>query len=155
LKRDLVAYPDYDHPSRIFLTKDGTRFDMDETSRCKCGEFYNPLRETSLVEATLFTETHVIPVVVETQLCDRCNGGGGGRGWRGLRGTIGPDCSKFGIFNDNNGFLYSHELLNEYTISMATSEQTLKGFGKQMVAKYLTNKSPRLFPDPQTFFKVR
>jgi hypothetical protein len=153
LQGDSDAYPAYDHPTCSFQTD--AQLYLDEDSQCRCGELYNSHRDSKWIKGTLFTDTRAIQIFVETQTCMRCNQEGVSKGWMGLGGRIGPDGSRFGIFNDTNNYLYSHELFNEYTIFMATSEQTLSGFCTQKALKYARTKSPMEFVDEKTFSKVR
>ena len=66
---------------------------------------------------------------IERQICP--SGCSGGR-YR----FIGPDCSKNGLFNYNNRILFTHDLLNDYTLCYTTSETPFTAWVTVMQTRY-------------------
>ncbi|KAJ3068947.1 hypothetical protein HDU98_007942 [Podochytrium sp. JEL0797] len=74
--------------------------------------------------AVLFAGNYAVKVCIEVQECLACKQDHVPGKWGHL---IGPDCSDLGIFNYNNRILITHQLLNEFTMCMAQTEETFNG----------------------------
>ncbi|ORY41974.1 hypothetical protein BCR33DRAFT_698914 [Rhizoclosmatium globosum] len=149
LDQDVDIFGDLAHKSRVF--DDVEPLLLDNTSRCRCGELFDSCRPIETITAKLFTEIGAVNKNVEVQRCPKCNPSVNSNKWEGW---IGPDGCDRGIFNWNNHFLYTHQLLNEYTISFAESEETLGGFCRKMKSKYVDQGSNFAFTNAKTFTKV-
>ena len=99
-------------------------FLLDETSRCTCG--LSLLGATAITtqppvtrEAFIFGLTQQRPVTIELLLCPVCCHS---------CHYLGPDLSKYGVFNWNNTMLFSHKLVNAYTNAYMASETLFSAF---------------------------
>ena len=92
------------------------KISLDEYSRCSgCGAQPSGTLPTSWDACKIYTLQEAFTCEIERQICP--TGCSGGR-YR----FIGPDCSKIGLFNYNNRLLFTHDLLNDYTLCYTTSE---------------------------------
>ncbi|TFK47050.1 hypothetical protein OE88DRAFT_1599092, partial [Heliocybe sulcata] len=57
----------------------------------------------------------------------------------------GPDCCDVGVFNWNNSFRFTHELLNQYTNVFTTSSTPFASFVTATRRLYIASRSPAPF----------
>lgn len=70
------------------------------------------------------------------------------------RRQYGPDCGTVGIFNWNNTFGFTHELLNEYTSLFTCTQTPFSSFVTSRHRAYLESYSPVAFCSTETFTRV-
>jgi CxC4 like cysteine cluster associated with KDZ transposases len=59
---------------------------------------------------------------------------------------IGPDLGEYSVFNYNNEWGFTHELINGFSCRMTSqSEVTFVGFHRSIVNAYVDNQSPIKF----------
>ena len=66
----------------------------------------------------------------------------------------GPDCSSLGIFNWNNNYGFTHELLNEYTSLFTSAIVPFSSFVTSRHRAYTESLSTVPFCSPETFTRV-
>ncbi|KAF9230538.1 hypothetical protein BU15DRAFT_69113 [Melanogaster broomeanus] len=125
-------------------------FLLDETSRCSCGltfpEACTLTTQTYVTkEAVMFGLTARTSVTINLLACPVC---------RHARRHLGPDLSKYGVFNWNNAMLFSHELLNSYTNAYTASETPLSAFCLTVRRAYLDYGDSNTFCSDDTFVHV-
>jgi hypothetical protein len=110
-------------------------FYLDGACRCSCGSRL-PGVEPMLSDLLVFTSTTAIRKQIQTSYCLTC---------RYTKGRIGPDLGEFGLFNLNNKYAFSHELMNNYTSQFTTSITPFFAFHQTVVNTYLCEESPEPF----------
>jgi len=81
------------------------------------------------MRCTIYTLLEPFMCDVELQVCpDKCSGS--------RSRHIGPDGSEIGLFNYNNSLLFSHDLLDDYTLSYTTSETPFTSWVKVIQQRY-------------------
>ncbi|KIJ31609.1 hypothetical protein M422DRAFT_53298 [Sphaerobolus stellatus SS14] len=124
-------------------TKD-TDYPFDSTARCRCGTiiFNNPPLQPVTEHFTIFGLRCAYNATIELVRCNVCN--------HRMR-FYGPDLGNYGIFNWNNSFGFTHELLNQYTNVFTTAENPLSAFVTATCRLYLSSDSPVPFGATETF----
>jgi hypothetical protein len=118
--------------------------ELDDSSRCSCGndechKDYD-IREDPFI---IYTSTSAIQRIIQTVYCHACTHS---------RGRIGPDLRNFSVFNYNNRWGFSHELLNSFTSALTSgSEITFVSFHQIMVDSYLDAQSSIEFCETKIF----
>jgi hypothetical protein len=122
---DEVYHGDQDQDT----TSQTVLFKLDETARCSCG-----FKSDVYVDDTISVNPYVVfdcnegsRCLIETAYCSDCSN---------TRGRIGPDLGKHGVFNWNNEFGFTHDLLNSFTSQFSTSETTFKAFWRTTIHCY-------------------
>ena len=118
--------------------------ELDDPSRCSCGndEHHKDYRvqEDPFI---IYTLTSAIQRTIQTVYCHVCHNS---------RGRIGPDLGNFSVFNYNNRWGFSHELLNSFTSALTSgSEITFVSFHRIIVESYIDAESPIEFCDTEIF----
>lgn len=116
-------------------------FYLNNTSRCSCGS-RDPGVGPTHSDLLIFTSTTVIRKRIETSYCEAC---------RYTKGRVGPDLGEFGLFNWNNKYAFSHELMNSYTSQFTTSITPLFAFHQTIVNTYLSEQSSEPFASLHMF----
>ena len=116
-------------------------FYLDDASRCSCGS-RAPGIDPTISEVIIFTSTTAICKSIETAYCLLC---------RYTKGRVGPDLGEFGIFNWNNRYAFSHELMNNYTAQFTTSITPFFAFHQTILNTYLCEESPEPFVSLHVF----
>ena len=101
------------YPRPFPVVSSPVKIPLDEHSRCSCGATKNACLPTVWSPCKVFGMLHVFICEIETQACPNGCSRGGYR-------FIGPDGSRIGLFN--NRILFTHDLLNDYTLCYTTSE---------------------------------
>lgn len=70
------------------------------------------------------------------------------------RRQYGPDCGDIGVFNWNNTFGFTHELLNQYSNVFTTAANPFVSFVTSTRRLYIANRSPMAFCSIETFTRV-
>lgn len=104
-------------------------FMLNGTSRCSCGYIgtydEDAIRED---EFTVYASSRAFSTKIQTVYCEMC---------LNTKGKIGPDLGNYSVFNYNNQWGFSHELLNEYTNRLVThGEITFTAFHKSIINAY-------------------
>ncbi|KAI8974546.1 hypothetical protein BD414DRAFT_498023 [Trametes punicea] len=110
----------------------GAHLRLDALSRCACGTAIHaiPKWEASTPvtrPAVLFGSDKRQNVLIDTFPCPTCHH---------RRRSIGPDLAVIGVFNLNNDFLFTHELLNAYTNAFTASETPFSAFCLMLRRRY-------------------
>jgi CxC4 like cysteine cluster associated with KDZ transposases len=118
--------------------------ELDDSSRCSCGNDERHkdygIQEDPFI---IYASTSAIQRTIQTVYCHAC---------RHSRGRIGPDLGNFSVFNYNNRWGFSHELLNTFTSALTSgSEITFVSFHQIIVDSYLDAQSPIEFCDTKIF----
>jgi hypothetical protein len=117
-------------------------FSLGNAIRCSCGSTALHGLESTITELIIFTSTTAIRKSIETSYCVAC---------RYTKGRIGPDLGEFGLFNWNNRYAFSHELMNNYTSEFTTSITPFFAFHQTIVNTYLCEESPDPFVSLHVF----
>jgi hypothetical protein len=110
-------------------------FYLNDAYRCSCGS-HLPGVEPMLSDLLVFTSTTAVKKQIQTSYCLVC---------RYTKGRVGPDLGEFGLFNWNNKYAFSHELMNNYTSQFTTSITPFFAFHQTVVNTYLCEESPEPF----------
>lgn len=106
---------------------------LTEGSSCACpGATRSVFKASEDIEVgacRIYTMLGLHNAEIQTQRCPSCTGK--------KRRCIGPDLRQMGLFNYNNRVVVSHELLDEYTISFASSETPFTAFVALMDHRYM------------------
>ncbi|EJD37802.1 hypothetical protein AURDEDRAFT_20910, partial [Auricularia subglabra TFB-10046 SS5] len=118
-------------------------FRLGNDSRCRCGSPPNPSAPVKTIACILYDEKVALAARIEIQLCATCP----------IQSQYhdGPDLASLGIFNFNNTRLYTHNLLNELTSMMSSSETPFHAFRTEVSRDYLVAKSSIAFVSDDTF----
>ena len=117
---------------------------LDDSSRCSCDNG-GPYGDEDIKELPfiIFASTSAIKCTVQTVYCRACPY---------TKARIGPDLGNYSIFNYNNQWGFSHELLNSFTNRLVCqSETTFVGFHQTMVNAYIEEQSPVGFCEAKIF----
>lgn len=126
LKTDEALYPRPDPAAPI-----PPKFLLERTSSCPCkGErtFYDESLPTIERDCKVYSLSGVSTHRIVLQKCRTCPG-------RQQR-FIGPDLREMGVFNLNNRTLMTHELLNEFTSELNSSETPFVAWTKTVSRRY-------------------
>jgi hypothetical protein len=115
---------------------------LDSKSRCCCGSVKPEGIETTTQPFTVFGVRMATSCKIEVAACPICR--------HRLR-KYGPDCGSFGIFNWNNHYGFTHELLNEYTSLFTTTTIPFSAFVTSRHNAYTDSLSPLPFCSMETF----
>ncbi|KAF5342367.1 hypothetical protein D9611_001108 [Ephemerocybe angulata] len=132
LKSDVILYP---RPAP-FRSAPTQPLRLTATSTCPCPGPTRSVFKTGAAEeievgrCRIYTMLGMHHADIETQRCPNCPGK--------KRRCIGPDLRETGLFNYNNRVIVSHELLDEYTISFASSETPFTAFVMLMDHRYMS-----------------
>ncbi|KAI0083761.1 hypothetical protein BDY19DRAFT_899808 [Irpex rosettiformis] len=122
---------------------------LGETAQCSCGNSvtgeFAGTKSLKIITATLYDLGTCRPVSVEVLLCPAC---------KHAKRAIGPDLCAYGIFNWNNGMLFTHTLLNDFTNQYTASETPFSAFCLTVRRRYLDHNPARLFCSEDTFVRV-
>ena len=118
---------------------------LDSTSRCCCGSVKPNNVETTSQPFTVFGARTVTSCEIEVANCTVC---------RHRHRKYGPDCGSVGIFNWNNRFGFTHELLNEYTSLFTSTVVPFSAFVTTRHRAYTDSLSPLPFCSTETFTRV-
>jgi len=116
---------------------------LNDFSKCSCEQEYMKVHPTYELDCIVYTLTKSIATRIQLQKCPSCS--------KSRYQAIGPDCREYGIFNLNNHSLFSHDLLEDYTISYATSETPFTSWVKVVSSRYQKYQSSLSFVDEKTF----
>lgn len=106
---------------------------LESSSQCPCGSKYNPAFPTTRIPCIIYGPLQAVNAEIETQRCRICD--------PRRRRYIGPDAREHGLFNWSNHILFTHELLDEYTIAYSTSETPFAAWVLVINGRYETNRS--------------
>jgi len=119
---------------------------LDPLSRCSCGLLKPPSITTGTRrQYTIFGLRGAVGSVIEVANCPSCSH---------PRRQFGPDCGTVGIFNWNNTFGFTHELLNEYTSLFTCTQTPFSSFVTSRYRAYIESSSPIAFCSTETFTRV-
>jgi hypothetical protein len=109
-------------------------FTLDSSSRCSCGadaDYLDAHIRTS--EFTIYTIDRAYFRPIQTVYCRRCPN---------THGRVGPDLGCYRIFNWNNKFGFTHDLMNHYTKVFTSSETPFFPFHQSLLSLYEDTESP-------------
>jgi hypothetical protein len=110
-------------------------FYLENAKRCSCGS-HDLGGDPIIHDLIVFSATTAIQKRIETSYCFAC---------RYTKGRVGPDLGKYGLFNWNNKYAFSHELMNSYTAQFTSSITPFFAFHQTIVNNYLCEESPEPF----------
>ena len=141
LPSDMLDYPS--PPRYDSLPSD---LPLDSLSQCSCGSL-KPLEITTGTRRkyTIFGLRATVTSTIEVANCSSCSH---------PRRQYGPDCGTVGIFNWNNAFGFTHELLNEYTSLFTCTQTPFSAFVTSRHRAYIESASPVAFCSTETFTRV-
>ncbi|KAJ2911557.1 hypothetical protein MD484_g8855, partial [Candolleomyces efflorescens] len=119
-----------------FRNEPAAALKLDARSSCPCPSgrtYYRPDMPSILRPCRVFTLYAAYDGEIELQACPNCPAA--------RRRFIGPDLREHGLFNFNNRFIVSHELLDEYTMSYVTSETPFVAWCSVVAHRYLVSGS--------------
>lgn len=116
-------------------------FYLENERRCSCGS-HDLGGDPAIHELIIFSLTTAIRKGIETSYCFAC---------RHTKGRVGPDLGKYGLFNWNNKYAFSHELMNNYTAQFTLSTTPFFAFHQAIVHHYLCEESPEPFASLSVF----
>ncbi|TFK59215.1 hypothetical protein BDN72DRAFT_966129 [Pluteus cervinus] len=119
---------------------------LDTTSTCPCNgtrTTFQPHSPTTRGNGILYTLTHAYRLEVELQKCPASS----------LRQNrfIGPDLRELGIFNFNNHMFFTHDLLDEYTSELTSSETPFTAWIAVSARRYHRHNSKEPFASEELF----
>ncbi|KAK7033997.1 hypothetical protein VNI00_012427 [Paramarasmius palmivorus] len=114
--------PGRELPTTFYLTPERSG------SACSHRAPYDPIQPVIVRECTIFTLTERKVARIELQPCPICP--------KRHHCYIGPETRDLGVFNYNNGMLFTHELMDEYTSRMASSETPFAAFVQSVSRVY-------------------
>jgi len=138
LTTDVLGYPS--PPSRI-----SPLLPLDSHSRCCCGNVKPESIDTTTQPFVVFGARTAMSCEIEVAACTACH--------HRLR-KYGPDCGSVGIFNWNNLYGFTHELLNEYTSLFTSTTVPFSAFVTTRHRAYSDSLSPLPFCSTETFTRV-
>jgi CxC4 like cysteine cluster associated with KDZ transposases len=119
-------------------------FTLDATSRCSCG--YTGTYDEDAIredEFKVYASSTAFSTIIQTVYCEKCPN---------TKGKIGPDLGNYSVFNYNNQWGFSHELLNGYTSRLIShGETTFTAFHQTITHAYLEYGSQIGFCDVRIF----
>lgn len=110
---------------------------LKESSRCTCGAKYSRAVLTSCIPCIVYGPLSAVDAEIEIQRCEVCD--------LHRRKFVGPDARDQGLFNWSNHILFTHNLLDEYTLTYSTSETPFAAWGSVITSHYETYQSRHLF----------
>lgn len=119
---------------------------LDRDARCSCGLPQDTDGEVTTATCIIFTLTEACEASIELQPCTRCP--------RSQRRHVGPDCRELGIFNYDNRLLFSHDLLDEYTMAYTSSETPFVAWVSVVSRRYQAYAPKQGFVSEDTFRAV-
>ncbi|KAJ3504073.1 hypothetical protein NLJ89_g8132 [Agrocybe chaxingu] len=103
------------YPRPTALKTPPTLIILGSHARCSCGASVLAVSEKVTASCTIYTIQEAFTCQVELQPCpNRCSGS--------RTRYVGPDGAEIGLFNYNNQMLFSHDLLDDYTLAYTSSE---------------------------------
>lgn len=138
LSTDVLDYPSPCAPPPLLLP-------LDSHSRCCCGSVNPGSVDSTTQSFTIFGIRTAASVEIEVAACLVCR--------HRLR-KYGPDCGSTGIFNWNNLYGFTHELLNEYTSLFTSAVVPFSAFVTSRRRAYADSLSPLPFCGTDTFTRV-
>jgi len=135
-----------DYPSPPRYDSLPSSLPLDPLSRCSCG-LLKPLEMTmdARRQYTIFGLRTAVESTIEVANCPSCSH---------PRRQFGPDCGMVGVFNWNNTFGFTHELLNEYTSFFTCTQTPFSSFVTSRYRAYIESSSPVVFCSTETFTRV-
>lgn len=118
---------------------------LDAQSQCCCGSVKPESIDTTTQSFVVFGVRTATSCEIEVAGCVVCR--------HRLR-KYGPDCSSIGIFNWNNHYGFTHELLNEYTSFFTSTIVPFSSFVTSRHRAYTDSLSPLPFCSTETFTRV-
>ncbi|KAG6810513.1 hypothetical protein H0H92_011540 [Tricholoma furcatifolium] len=126
-----LAFP---RPSPI--TASPRRILLEEDARCMCGASRNTRNPVVVNACRVYGLLRCYDAEIELQRCTQCAGG--------RQRFVGPDCRERGLFNYNNRIVFSHDLLDDYTMAYTSSETPFAAWVSVAVRRYKVHGS--LYP---------
>jgi hypothetical protein len=120
-------------------------FNLDSNSHCSCGGTPGSRQDVTVSNFLIYTSFMIINTSIETCYCESCEN---------TRGRVGPDLHQHGLFNWNNRFAFSHELMNSYTSHFTTSETPFYAFYQTIVYTNLCERSDLPFCSERIFLSA-
>ena len=140
LSTDVLDYPS--PPQYVSLP---SLLSLDPQSRCCCGTVKPERVDTITQPFVIFGIRTAMSCKIQVANCEVCH--------HRLR-KYGPDCGSVGIFNWNNLFGFTHELLNEYTSLYTSAIVPFSAFVATRHCAYADSLSPIPFCSTETFTRV-
>ena len=140
LPTDTIDYPSLSSP-----LSSPSLLPLDPQSRCCCGSMKPESINTTTQQFIVFGVRLATSCEIEVAKCGVCH--------HHLR-KYGPDCGEVGIFNWNNRYGFTHELLNEYTSLFTSTTVPFASFVTSRHRAYIDSLSPLPFCSTETFTRV-
>ncbi|KAF8502474.1 hypothetical protein BU17DRAFT_22125, partial [Hysterangium stoloniferum] len=116
------------------------------TAKCHCGAFFtDQTLPTFKQNFIIFGLQCGYEWTIQVSKCISC---------KHSRRLYGSDLGSMGIFNWNNSFGFTHELLNQYTNVFTTCENPFVAFVTNTRRLYISSNSPVSFCSGETFTRV-
>ena len=133
------------YPSLLSCGSPPSSLPLDPQSRCCCGSMKPEKVDTITQPFVVFGSRTAIGYEIQVANCTVCR--------HRLR-QYGPDCGSVGIFNWNNRFGFTHELLNEYTSLFTSTTVPFSAFVTSRHRAYTDSLSTIPFCCTETFTRV-
>ena len=131
----------YDRPPPLRESPGIIRIDAD--ARCVCGSRVVIGQPIVTSPCTIYNVLGSLEVMVELQPCHAC--------LASSRRHVGPDSRSHGLFNYNNRIMFTHDLLDEYTMAFTSSETPFVAWVGVVARRYARHQSPRPFVREDVF----
>ncbi|KAG6827240.1 hypothetical protein H0H92_012650 [Tricholoma furcatifolium] len=97
-------------------------------AQCACGAIRD--QQKNIIHATcrVYSLLGCYDTTIELQECSTC--------YKGRRRCVGPDGRELGLFNYNNRIIFTHELLDEYTMAYTSSETPFVAWVSLVTRRY-------------------
>ena len=118
---------------------------LDSQSRCCCGSVKLKSVDSTTQPFVIFGVRTAVRHEIEVAACNVCH--------HRLQ-KYGPDCGSLGIFNWNNLYGFTHELLNKYTSLFTSTTVPFSAFVTTCHRAYTKSSSPLPFCSTKTFTHV-
>lgn len=106
---------------------------------------YKPYQAVEEADCIIFTLSESVSSKIQLQRCTVCSSAGRRRRF------VGPETWELGIFNFNNRFLFTHDLLDDYTSAFTSSETPFSAWTAGIVRRYATHDSAEPFTSEEVF----
>ena len=134
-----------DYPSPSSLLSPPSLLLLSPQSRCCCGNIKPEGIEATIQPFVVFGLRTATSIEIEVASCFVCR--------HRLR-KYGPDCGSVGIFNWNNHYGFTHDLLNKYTSLFTSATVPLSSFVVSCHRAYTDSLSSLPFCSTETFTRV-
>jgi len=122
-------WPEDTAPSYPTLFPPPQFIELGDDVRCQCGAKGNQSEPPRRSRTIVYGSVQAWEIEIETVPCTKCSPRSG-------MNRAGPDMCELGLFNFDNQRVFTHELLNKYTDSIATHEIAFHAYAKVTQRSY-------------------